>query len=34
MNLKYSPDLKLAIKHKLPTLGETSYFSAEAWAIY
>jgi len=28
----YSPDLHLALKHKLPP--ETSIFSAEAWAIY
>jgi len=28
----YSPDLALALKHKLP--AETSIFSAEAWAIY
>jgi len=28
----YSPDLHLALKHKLPL--ETSIFSAEAWAIY
>jgi len=28
----YSPDLQLALKHKLAP--ETSIFSAEAWAIY
>jgi len=28
----YSPDLGLAIKHKLPS--DTTVFSAEAWAIY